>query len=165
VQPEYRNPGRGVARLFRARRRCGFALPLAILALIVLALLVALLLDGAVQQLRGSRGDVALARAQGAAESALADFLSAPVDSAFAVLPRGGVRPSLLIDSGDTVRVSVQALGGGLLRVVTTARTWSLGVRADAGTFALLRILTDSLAAPPALRFRRVPGLWWAPLP
>jgi hypothetical protein len=148
-----------------ARRRRGFALPLAFFALVVLALLVALLLDGAVQELRASRGDVALARAQAAAESALADLLSAPADSAVVALPRGDMRESLLLHSGDTVRVTVQALGGGLVRVVTTVRSWFLGIRADAGTLALLRVFSDSLAAPPALRFHRLPELWWAPLP
>ena len=165
MQPDHRERPRGALRLFRAPGRCGFALPLACFALVVLALLVALLLDGAVQELRGSRGDVALARAQAAAESALADLLSAPADSAFVALPRGDMRESLLLHSGDTVRVTVQALGGGLVRVVTAARAWSLGVRADAGTLALLRVFADSLGAPPALRFRRLPGLWWAPLP
>jgi hypothetical protein len=152
-------------RADRARRRYGFALPLAFFALVMISLLAALLLDGAVQELRMSRGDVALARAQAAVESALADLLSAPADSAFVALPRGDTREFLLLQSGDTVRVTVQALGGGLVRVATTARSWSLGIRADAGILALLRVFPDSLAAPSALRFRRLPGLWWAPLP
>lgn len=133
--------------------------------MVVLALLVALLLDGAVQELRVARGDVALTRAQAAAESALADLLSTPADSDFLALPRGGSRESITVLAGDTVRVSVQSLGGGLARVVTAARSSSFGVRADATTLAWLRALPDSLAAPRTLRFRRLPGWWWAQLP
>jgi hypothetical protein len=146
-------------------RRCGFALPLVLFVLVVLELLVALLLDSAVQELRASRGEVALARAQAAAETAFADLLSAPADSVLIALPRGAARDSLVLQSGDTVRVTVQSLGGGLVRVVTTARSWSLGTRADAGTLALLRLFTDSAGGSHSLRLRRLPGLWWAPLP
>jgi hypothetical protein len=140
-------------------------LPLALFTLIVFALLAALLLDGAVMELRVARGDVSLARAQAAAESALADVLSTPVGGDFLLLPRGGSRESVFSGAGDTVRVTVQSLGGGVARVVTSARSWTLGTRADAATLALLRAFPDSLSSPSSLRFHRLPGWWWAQLP
>ena len=118
-----------------------------------------------IEELRVAHGDEALARAQAAAESALADLLSSPADSDFLSLPRGASRVSVRAHAGDTVRVTVQPLGGGLGRVVTAARSWSGGVRADVGTLALLRAVPDSTAAPATLRFHRIPGWWWAPVP
>ncbi|HLA91579.1 MAG TPA: hypothetical protein VJL28_14215 [Gemmatimonadaceae bacterium] len=158
-------PDAPLRALLRAPLRAGFALPLALFALVLLAMLVALLLDGAVQELRVSRGDVALARAQAAAASALADLLAGPADSTLLTLPRGAVRGSARVEKSDTVRVTVQALGGGLERAVIVARAWAGGVRADVTTLALLRIVPDSGGGRPALRVSRLPGWWWTQLP
>ena len=138
---------------------------MALFALIVVALVVALLLDGALQELRSARGDVALARAQAASESALADLLWAPADSEFLTLARGAARESLDVGAGDTVRVTLQALGGGLARAVVASRSWAGGVRADATSLAWLRVLPDTGPPPRLLRFHRLPGWWWAQIP
>jgi hypothetical protein len=132
---------------------------------VVLALVVALLLDAALQELRASRGDAARARAEAAGETAFADLVSAPVDSAVLLLPRGAARESVLASAGDTVRVTVQSLGGDLVRAVFAARSWAGGVRADATTLVWLRALPDSGTPPAGLRYRRLPGWWWAQIP
>jgi len=148
----------------RTARR-GVALPLALFVLLLLALLVALVLDSAVQDLRIARADVGVARAEAAVESALADLLAAPVDSAFLVLPRGAARQSVATVGGDTARVAVQPLGGGLARVVAMVRSSAAGVRADAGAVVLLRAERDTTAHLGGLRFRRLPEWWWVPIP
>jgi hypothetical protein len=64
-------------------------LPLSLFMLMVVALLVALLLEGALQELRTSRGD--LAGRPGRRGTALADFFAVGADGA--LLPRAGVPP------------------------------------------------------------------------
>jgi Tfp pilus assembly protein PilX len=151
------------ARCGDARR--GFALPLSLFMLMVVALLVALLLEGAVQDLRTSRGDLAAARAQAAAGTALADFFALGADSALLAAPRGATATSTRAAGAETTRVALQALGGGLVRVTATTRFWSAGVRADAEILGLAHLTPDSGGAPGRLRIRRLPGWWWAQLP
>lgn len=145
--------------------RRGFALPLALFALVVLAMLSAFLLDGALQEVRISRGDVALASAQAAAETGLADVLVAPADTSLSSTARGTLWQSVAAHGADTVRVTMRFLGGGLIQTITSARSWSLGVRADASTLALLRVQPDSAPGSATLRFHRLPGWWWARVP
>lgn len=155
------DPGRSGAS--GARR--GFALPLALFLLLLTSLLVALLLDGALQDVRIARGDLALVRAQAAAGSALADLLSSSPDSTLLTIPRGASVRSTTVAGADTTRLTVQSLGGGMLRVTSVARTWSGGVRGDASNLGFVRVLRDSSGPPGTLRYRRIPGWWWAPLP
>ena len=145
-------------------RRHGFALPFALMVLVVGAMLVSLILDAGVQELRTARGDLAAARAEAAAGSALADLLAAPPDSSFALLGRGAGIQSVLVSGADTARLTLQALGGRLARVVVTARSWSGGVRADAGTLAFLE-LSPVAGLPGVSHFSRIPGWWWAVYP
>lgn len=155
------------ARPDRGRRavRRGFALPLALFLLLVISLLAALLLDGALQELRTARGDVALARAQAAAGSALADLLSSRPDSSLLAVPRGGTIASSAFSGPDTTRLTVQSLGGGLLRVTAAARSWAGGVRGDASNLGFVRVVPGSGGPSGALEYRRLPGWWWAPVP
>ncbi len=148
-----------------SRTRQGFALPLALFVLTVLALLAALLLQGAVQELRVARGDVAGARAQAAAGSALSDALAATPDSAILALPRGAASTALIATGSDTTRVTVQSLGHRVVRISAAARAWSGGVRADAGTLGFVRVVPNPLGPPGGLRYERLPGWWWAPIP
>ncbi|MGH7653910.1 MAG: hypothetical protein ACREN6_04540 [Gemmatimonadaceae bacterium] len=145
--------------------RPGFVLPLALFMLTVLGLLGALLLEDSVAELRIARGEVAGARAEAAAGSALSDALGAIPDSAMLALPRGTVTPSIVVAGGDTTRVAVQALGGGLVRVVIEAWVWAGGVRADVSNVGWMRIVADSSGAPGSLRYERLPGWWWAQNP
>jgi len=157
------NAWAGVEQSTGARR--GFALPLALFMLTVIALLAALLLQGAVQELRVARGDVAGARAQAAAGSALSDALAATPDSAILALPRGAISTTVIATGSDTARVAVQSLGHRVVRISTTARAWSGGVRADAGTLGFVRVVPNPLGPPGGLRYERLPGWWWAPIP
>ena len=134
------------------------------MVLVVGAMLVSLILDGGVQELRTSRGELATARAEAAAGSALADLLAAPPDRSFASLSRGAGIQTVLVLGADTARLTLQALGGSLARVVVTARSWSGGVRADAGALAFLE-LSPVVGPESASHFRRIPGWWWAVYP
>lgn len=145
--------------------RAGFALPLALFMLTVIGLLAALLLQGSVEELRIARGEVAAARAEGAAVSALADALAATPDSATLALPRGTTTPALLVAGGDTTHVAVQALGRGLVRVTARARVWSGGVRADVVHVAFYRVVPDPSGPAGRLRYEPLPGWWWAQNP
>lgn len=145
--------------------RRGFVLPLALFMLMVMALFVALLLEGAVQELRIARGDVAGARAQAAAGTALSDFLASHPDSALLARPRGFFASGSSTAGADTTRVTLQSLGNGMLRVTASARVWSGGARGDAANLGFVRIVPDSSGSPGSLRYRRLPGWWWAQLP
>jgi Tfp pilus assembly protein PilX len=145
--------------------RGGFVLPLALFMLTVIALLAALMLQGAVQELRIARGEVAGARAQAAAESALSDALASIPDSAMLALPRGALSAAPGATGSETTRVALQSLGNGIVRVTATARAWSGGVRADGTNAAFVRIIPDVTGPPGRLRFRRLPGWWWTPIP
>jgi hypothetical protein len=140
-------------------------LPLALFMMMVIAMLAALLLEGAVQELRIARGDVAAAKAEAAAGSALADLLASRPDSALLARPRGAVSSAAAIGAGETTKVTVQSLGHGLLRVTSSARNWSGGVRGDAASLGFVRIVPDSSGPPGSLRYRRLPGWWWAQIP
>jgi Tfp pilus assembly protein PilX len=146
-------------------RRDGFALPLALFMLTIIALLAALLLQGSIDELRVARGEVAAARAQAAAGSALADVLAAIPDSAVLARPRGTITPTVIAAGPETTRVSVQSLGGGLVRVTAGARVWSGGVRADASNAGFFRIVADPAGMPGSLRYQRLPGWWWTQIP
>lgn len=155
------------ARPERSRRsaRAGFALPLALFTLTVTALIVALLLEGAVQELRNARGEIAAARAQAAAGTVLADLLASPPDSALLARPRGSVAYGSSAVGAETTSVALQSLGNSLFRVTAGARVWYGGVRGDAANAGFARIVADSAVSPGSLRYRRLPGWWWAPLP
>ena len=143
----------------------GFALPLALFLLVLSSLLAALLLDDALQELRTARGDVAGARAQAAVGSSLADLLASRPDSAILTLPRGATLGSESASGADTTRLTIQSLGNGMLRVTAVARTWSGGEHGDASNLGFLRVVPDSSGPAGSLRYRRIPGWWWAPLP
>jgi hypothetical protein len=146
------------------RERRGFALALALLALIVLSMLVALVLDAAVQEMRVARGDLGAARAWAASETAVAALLASPADSALLAMPRGSAARYVRTSGGDTVVVTLQPLGGERLRAVVAVRSWAGGARADAGCVLFLRLVPDTGAHAGDLRMRRFPGWWWAPL-
>ncbi len=133
--------------------------------LIAIALLAAILLDGAVQELRIARGDVAGSRAQAASGSALADLLASRPESALLARPRGAISTASIAAGAETTTVAVQSLGNGLIRMSASARIWSGGQRGDAASLGFVAIVPDSAGPPGALRYRRLPGWWWAQLP
>lgn len=148
-----------------ADRRSGAALPLALFALVVIALLVSLILDGALQEFRSSSGDLASVRATASVERALALRLSLPADSATASMPPGGRWEGVTVRSGDTTTTVLQSLGGPLARLAVTSRSWHGGARADAGAVAFVRFEPDSAVTPAVYRVRPLPGWWWTPNP
>ena len=157
---------RDVERLHAARpKRRGFALALALFTVIVLTLLVALLFDAGVQDIRTARTEMAATRAQAVAEGALAALVSSRPDIGLISDPRGTRRQSTIEQRGDTARVALQVLGSGTVRVVVSSSAWSGNIRAAAGSIAFFRVIADSFGAPGALQFRRLPGWWWAPNP
>jgi hypothetical protein len=140
------------------------ALPLALFALLTLALMISLLLDAAMQEYRAAGGEFASVRASAAAERGMALWLGGPVDSAVVALPRGGSAATTM-PGPDSVTLVVQSLGGALAKLTVSARVWSDGVRADAGAVALVRFELDTTAAPAVFRPHPLPGWWWTPNP
>jgi hypothetical protein len=153
-----------IPELAGRRRRAGVALPLALFALLTLALMISLLLDAAMQEYRTSGGEFASVRASAAAERGIAVWLGRPVDSAIAALPRGG-RVATTLPGPDSVALVVQSLGGSLARLTVSARVWSDGARADAGAIAMVRFELDTTQTPAVFRPRPLPGWWWTPNP
>lgn len=158
MRPEsVRNTGRSCRR--------GFALPLALFALLTVLMLVTLVLDAAIQELRASRGGLAATRAAAAVESAMSELLDSSTDSLLLSSAPGTARMSVTASgAADTVSVAVQRLGGRMVRTMVTATARASGVRGAAGAVAYLSISTDSTAVA-GLRLRRLPGAWWAPFP
>jgi Tfp pilus assembly protein PilX len=153
------------ARRTRRGKQSGFALPLALFMLLVIALLAAILLDGAVQELRIARGDVAGSRAQAASGSALADMIAARSDSAVLARPRGAIYSASSGAGAESTTVTMQSLGNGLVRASASSRFWASGVRGEASSMAFVRIVPDSAGPPGTLRYRRLQGWWWAQIP
>jgi hypothetical protein len=147
------------------RARAGFVLPLSLFMLLSIAMLVAVLLDGSLQEVRTARGDLSAARAQALAGSLLASMIAAPADSGILALARGARRTTVVSSAADTTTADIQSLGSGLVRIVATARTWSFGIRADAILVGFARVVPDSAGSVGALRYRRLPAWWWAQLP
>ena len=133
--------------------------------LTVIAMLAAVLLEGAVQELRMARGDVAVARAQAASGTALSGFFASIADSSVLARPRGVILSAISTAGAETTTVTVQSLGNGLLRVTAGARVWSGTQRGDAANVGFVRIVRDSAGPPGSLRYMRLPGWWWAQLP
>lgn len=148
-----------------APARRGFVLPLALFMLTAIALLAALMIEGAVQEVRIARGEVAGARADASAGSALADLLASTPDSAMLMSPRGAIVSSSSVAGSDSVHVAVQSLGGGLVRVTASARSWWGGARGDATTVGFARIDRALFGAPGTLSYQRLPGWWWTRIP
>jgi len=145
--------------------RRGIVLPLALLVLVAVALLAALLFDAGVQEVRAARGGVAAARAMAALERALADLMTAPLDSAVLAPTPGTVTRTVNVGPGDSADVVVQAIGRGTVRVVIRAGAREARARAAEGVVAFLRVVADSSEGVPVLRLRPLPGWWRAPLP
>lgn len=141
------------------------ALPLALYVLVAVAFLAALVLERGLQELRMARGELAAASATAAGESVLADLLRLPADSALLAAPRGSAVRLPVAAGAESASVAVQPLGGGLLRVVTTARASSGGVLADVAAVAFIRAVPEAASFPPVVRLHRLRGWWWAPIP
>jgi hypothetical protein len=138
---------------------------LALFMLLIVALLAAILIDGAVQELRIARGDVSGSRAQAVSGSALADIIASRPDSALLARPRGAISAASSGAGPESTTVALQSLGNGLMRAAAGARVWSGGVRGDAASVAFLRIVPDLAGPPGTLRYQRLPGWWWAQIP
>ena len=142
--------------------RRGIALPLALTALLVVAMLGGMALDASLQDLRLARAGRAQVTAQGLAESALAPYLDALTDSAWLQAQPGSLRQLQSVVGRDTATVTLVRLGVRFVRASSTARSRVGASRGDAGIMAYLVILPDSGGR---LRLQRLSGWWWAPDP
>ena len=147
-----------------AADRRGFALPFALFALLTVMMLVAVVLDVAVGELRTARGGLAAARASAAVQTALAGVVDAPSDSNWVGGAVGAVRTTTTGVNGDTVGVALQRLGASHSRIVVHAVSHAGGVLGAAGAVAFVEIVPDA-TAPTGARFRRLTGWWWVPTP
>lgn len=144
--------------------RNGFAVPLAILIVVALALLTALMLDTAVAEFRGGDAWLSAARAVAAAETAAANGLGARLDSAALQMPAGTVVLSITEPESGSALVTVQILAPGLARLTVFASTGTGRLRAIAGRQVFVRIVAAA-DVPGELVLTPLPGPGWAAIP
>ena len=151
----------------QARRgaRRGIVLPLALVVLIAVALLAALMFDAASEELRVARFDVGRVRAASAMDAVLADLIGSPGDSDLAAMQVGGAKRATIAAGDVSTAVTMQVLGGSLLRLTVVASVTSGRVRARQGTVAFVRMVTDSTTGVRTIRLRPLAGWWRSPLP
>lgn len=143
--------------------RGGFALPLAILALVALSLAVALMIDGAVAAFRAAGAEVQSVRAAAVAETALASAMQSRFDTIAGTLPPGTVLGMVAIPSPDSGVSTVQLLTPPMVRIVVTVRSTAGGVRVFVGRVVLGRLARDSVSGS-EVRIIPIGPLWWAPI-
>ncbi|HVZ48471.1 MAG TPA: hypothetical protein VG916_06790 [Gemmatimonadaceae bacterium] len=144
--------------------RRGFAVPLAVLVLIVLALLAALGIDAALGALRTGDAAAVEARAAARAESGLAKAFVQPLDSAARRLAAGSALFTVVESDPDTVVVRAQVVQPGVVRVTATAVARRGQFRGIAGRYAFATIVADSAPMAGAI-LRRLPSRWWVAIP
>lgn len=147
-----------------AQCRGGFAMPLAILVILALALISALGVEAALGALRSDTAGVVEAQAAVRAETGLATALAHRVDSAALRGSAGTVLFTLVETLRDTVTVVAQVVEPGVARVVVTAIVRRAQFRGIAGRYAFTRLVVDS-ATPGRARLRPLPANWWAAMP
>lgn len=146
------------------RGRAGFAMPLAILIMLALALISALGVEAALGALRADTAGVVEAHAAVRAETGLARALAHRVDSTALGDPPGTVLFTLAETLPDTVTVVAQVLERGVARVLVTAVVRRAQFRGIAGRYAFAVITADS-TMPGRLRLRPLPSNWWVAVP
>jgi hypothetical protein len=144
--------------------RRGFAVPLAVLVLIVLALLAALGIDAALGALRTGDAASVEARAVARAESGLAKAFVQPLDSAARRLAAGSPLFAFVDPEIDTVIVRAQVVEPGVTRVTATAVARRGRFRGIAGRYAFATIVADSPSSAGAI-LRPLPTRWWTAIP
>jgi hypothetical protein len=127
-----------------ARMRRGLALPIALVAVIVVSMFGTLVLDSVLQDLRLARAARAQLRAQGGVESGLAPLLGVAIDSAWLAAPLGSTRQERIATGADSLTVTLTRLGGRLVRASSSARSRLGRSRGDAAEVLFLSILRDS---------------------
>lgn len=138
----------------------GFALPLALVIVLALALLESLLIEGAVARLRTSASSLSAAVAAAAAESALARTLATRFDSLAAMSGPGATLMAESAPPPDSLVLTVVVLQPGLARIHIAATTIRGPVRAIAGRTAYVEIVRDT-TIPSESFVRPLPRLWW----
>jgi hypothetical protein len=133
--------------------------------LVAIALLAALLFDAGVEELRAARSDLARVGAASLAEGALAALIEAPGDSALETLAVGGSQRTTVPAGGDSAELSVQPIGGSLLRVTVVAHVATGRSQTRQGALAFTRLTVDTMDGVRTLRLRPLAGWWRSPLP
>lgn len=145
-------------------RRPGFAVPLAVLVLIILALLAALGIDAALGELRTGTASLVEARAGALAETGLAKALVQRLDTAARHLAAGSVLFVVLEAQPDTVMAMAQVVEPGVARVTVSAVARRGALRGIAGRYAFASIVPDSVVATETV-LRPFAERWWVSLP
>jgi hypothetical protein len=151
--------------MHRPDRRGGFAMPIAIAALITLALASSLMVDGAIGTMHAGSALFAESRVALLAESALASALVLRFDSTAVTTQAGATIASTLTVSGsDTTSVLVRSLGAGIAMVTATATSRRAGFRVLAGRM-LYAVVSPASAPPFDAQLIRLPSNWWVAFP
>jgi Tfp pilus assembly protein PilX len=147
-----------------ARDREGFAAPLAVVMLIAVSLLVLLMLEGALGEVRTGAAAASAARVTAAAETAMAEALGRPLDSTVFQLAPGSIVWQQHLAGPDSVVSRIQVLGGSVARIVVTARSRANRFRVFAGIWAFAK-LRPSNTVPGELELTPLGASWWAATP
>jgi hypothetical protein len=144
--------------------RQGFAAPLAVTLLIAIALLVFLLLESALAELRAGSAAAAEARVVAAAETMLAQALTWRLDSGVLAHPAGTLLRTESGSSPDSTVARVESLATGLARISVTAQSRNSRIRVFVGIRALVRLQTAP-ASPAEVIMAPLPDNWWVAVP
>ncbi len=145
------------------RRRRGIAAVLALSVLVALTLASAMLVDGAIGDLRSGAAAMGEAAAVVAAESRLAATFGVRLDSAALSAPAGTVAYRRTdVSTTDSVAATLQILGPGVARIVVTAWVRHAQVRAIAGRVAFVRLVVVD-GAPGEVAPVPIGAMWWVP--
>ena len=144
--------------------RSGFAVPLAVVLLIAIALMASLLLEAALGELRAGSAARAESRVVVAAESALARTIATRLDTAVLNLPAGALAVSETRVAAESVHVQVQVVQPGLARLMVMAAAGATGIRVFAGRTALVVFRRDSLVSADVMMLPIGPD-WWTAIP
>lgn len=145
-------------------RRGGFAVPLAVVLLIAVALMASLLLEAALSELRAGSAARAESRVVVAAESALAQGMAVRLDTAVLRLTAGARPLSQTRVEAESVRVELQVVQPGLARLLVSATSGATGIRVSVGRTALVSFRRDSLI-PGEVVLSPIGPDWWIAVP
>lgn len=146
------------------KRAGGFALPLAVMLLVAVSLIAALLFDAALGHLRTGAAELGQARAESAAETALAAALAVRLDTSTASLAPGALLVSSVSPGPGAASTFVHKLASPFARVVIRAQFAGGHLRVSAGRVAIVVLAADS-AVPGELRMRPAGGPWLVAVP
>lgn len=148
----------------QSARAGGFALPLAVMLLVAVSLIAALLFDAALGLLRTGAADLGQARAESAAETALATTLALRLDTSALSVQPGSTLVTTVSAAPDSTTTTVQRLAAPFARIVSRAYVANGHFRVSVGRIGIV-VLTPDSAVAGELQLRPARGPWLVTVP